>query len=117
MTGRTNARNVSNQNVGQSLFDRVTNAATGLFTATKKTRLTSCSGILDAVGADATYAIAIKRGATYTPIGAFVAVGANLISSFTGTMILEVGDVITNIGDAGSTNGTIDISANIEELG
>ena len=47
----------------------------------------------------------IKRGANYRPIGEMVAV--NKSSVFSGVMILEAGDIITNVGDSGSTNGTV----------
>jgi hypothetical protein len=117
MTGKTSARNQTQQALGTLIGDRVTNAAVGLYTCTARTRLTAMSMTLSAVGADATYAIAIKRGVDYIPIGAFVDVGINKISVLQGSMMLEVGDIITNVGDSGSTNGTCDISANIEELG
>jgi len=67
---------------------------------------------LDAVGADATYALAILRAGTFIPIGAHVAVnGISTANDF----VLEVGDILTNIGDAGSTNGTCDQDAYIQE--
>jgi len=69
---------------------------------------------LDAVGADATYAIAVKRGATYFPVGEHVAV--NGISVITGEVTLEAGDILTNIGDAGSTNGTCDMDCMVQEI-
>jgi len=94
---------------------RVTNAATGLYTvpAGKVALVTSITMNLDAVGADATYAVAVKRGATVFPIGAHVAV--NGISVWTGSMVLEATDIITNVGDAGSTNATADMSASVKE--
>jgi len=95
---------------------RVTNNATGLYTVPtgKVAVVTSITMNLDAVGADATYAIAIKRGATFFPIGAHIAV--NGISSWVGSMTLEATDIITNVGDAGSTNGTCDMSASVKEF-
>jgi len=116
MVSSTSARNATQQNLGALIGGRVTNANTGLFTIVTKTRLTAMSMTLNTVGADATYAIAIKRGITFIPVGAFVAVGSGLVSVLNGSMMLEIGDIITNIGDSGSTNGTCDISANIEVL-
>ncbi len=94
---------------------RVVVAATGLYTvpAGKKAKVKGTMN-LDAVGADATYAIAVKRGATYFPVGAHVAV--NGISSIQGEITMEAGDILTNIGDAGSTNGTADMDASIQEI-
>jgi len=95
---------------------RVTSNATGLYTvpAGKVAVVTSITMNLDAVGADATYAIAIRRGATFFPIGAHVAV--NGISIWNGVMTLEATDIISNVGDAGSTNGTVDMSASVKEF-
>jgi len=92
---------------------RVTNASLGIYTvpAGKKAKI-KASMNLDAVGVDATYAIAIKRGSTYIPIGKHIAV--NEISD--GTAEMDAGDILTNIGDAGSTNGTCDIDAIIQEV-
>jgi len=67
---------------------------------------------LDAVGADATYAIATLRGGTYIPIGEHVAVNAVSV----GEAELDAAEILTNIGDAGSTNGTCDMDAIIQEL-
>lgn len=93
---------------------RVTNAAVGLYTcpAGKKAIVREVSLNLDAVGADTTYAVAVKRGGTYFPIGAHAA--PNEIS--TGQTTLEAGDILTNIGNAGSTNGTCDMDAIIQEV-
>lgn len=92
---------------------RVVNAATGLYTCPvgKKAKV-KASLNLDALGADATYALAVKRGATYIPIGEHVT--TNNIS--TGEAELDAGDILTNIGDSGSTNGTCDIDAIIQEV-
>jgi len=68
---------------------------------------------LNAVGADATYALAILRGATFIPVGNFVA--ADGVISLANDFLLEVGDILTNVGDAGSTNGTTDMDAYIQE--
>jgi len=94
---------------------RVTVAGTGLYEvpAGRRALVTAITGNLDAVGADATYAVAIERAGTFRPIGAHVAV--NGISRWVGQMLLIAGDVITNIGDAGSTNGTIDMVASVKE--
>lgn len=94
---------------------RIVNANTGLYTcpAGKKAKVTGSMN-LDAVGADATYAIAVKRGAVFFPVGAHVAV--NAISEIVGELILEAGDILTNIGDAGSTNGTADMNCSVQEI-
>lgn len=113
ITSRTSlqAANATSAKIG-----RVTNNATGLYTvpAGKVAVVTSITMNLDAVGADATYAIAIRRGATFFPIGAHVA--ANGISVWNGVMTLEATDIISNVGDAGSTNGTCDMSASVKEF-
>jgi len=95
---------------------RVTAAATGLYTVPtgKVAVVKSITMSLDATGADATYAAAILRGGTYRPIADHVAV--NAISSWIGEMLLIAGDIITNIGDAGSTNGTCDMTASVKEF-
>jgi len=94
---------------------RVVAAATGLYTcpAGKKAKVKGSMN-LDAVGADATYAIAVLRSGTYFPVGAHVAV--NGISVIAGEVTLEAGDILTNIGDAGSTNGTCDMDCSIQEI-
>lgn len=94
---------------------RVTVAATGLYTcpAGKKAKVTGSMN-LDAVGADATYAIAVLRAGTFIPVGAHVVV--NGISNINGEITLEAGDILTNVGDAGSTNGTCDMNASIQEI-
>lgn len=94
---------------------RVINALVGLYTvpAGRVAIVTAITGNLDAVGGDATYAVAVSRGGTLRPIGAHVAV--NGISVFTGKMLLQAGDIITNVGDAGSTNGTMDMTASVRE--
>jgi len=89
-------------------------ATTGLFTATVKTRVIRCSMSLNAVGADATYALAILRAGTFIPVGNFVA--ADGVISTATDLLLDVGDILTEIGDAGSTNGTADMDAYIQEL-
>jgi len=92
---------------------RVVDANIGLYTcpAAKKAKIKGSMN-LDAVGADATYALAVKRGATFFPIGEHVAV--NGISK--GDTELDATDILTNIGDAGSTNGTCDQDATIQEI-
>jgi len=98
-----------------TVIGRVTVAGTGLYTVPtgKKARVTSITGNLDATGADATYAVSILRGADNRPIAAHVAV--NGISIFIGEMMLQAGDIVTNVGDAGSTNGTIDMTCTFQE--
>jgi len=92
---------------------RVVNAAIGLYTvpANSKAKVEGSMN-LDGTGADATYAIAALRGGTYVPIGEHVAV--NGISR--GSTELDATDILTNIGDSGSTNGTCDMDAKIQEV-
>jgi len=94
---------------------RVTVAATGLYVCPvgKKAKAKGSMN-LDAVGADATYAIAILRSGTYIPVGAHVA--TNGLSAIIGEVTMEAGDILTNIGDAGSTNGTCDMDASVQEI-
>jgi len=94
---------------------RVTVSATGVYTvpAGKKAKVTGSMN-LDAVGADATYSIAILRAGTFIPVGAHVAV--NGISNIQGEVAMIAGDILTLIGDAGSTNGTGDMNASIQEV-
>jgi len=108
---------MQNADVESVKIGRVTVAATGLYTvpAGKVALVISITGVLDAVGADATYAVAILRSGTFRPVGAFVNVGVGQVSEFNGKMLLIAGDIITNVGDAGSTNGTIDMSASVRE--
>jgi len=95
---------------------RVVDANVGLYTvpAGKVAKVLSLSGNLDAVGVDATYAIAILRGGTFRPVGQHVAV--NSISILQGVLLLQAGDIVTNVGDAGSTNGTMDMTVTIQEF-
>jgi len=93
---------------------RVVVAATGLYTcpANKKAKVKGSMN-LDAVGADATYAIATLRGGTFIPVGEHVAVNG---ISRADAIEMDAADILTNIGDAGSTNGTADMNAIIQEL-
>jgi len=116
MVSQLTPRNVSQRPNQQSLkIGRVTVAGTGLYVvpAGRVALVTAITGNLDAVGADATYAVSILRGADNRPIGAHVAV--NGISTWQGEMLLIAGDIITNVGDAGSTNGTMDMTASVKE--
>lgn len=115
MVGTTTALNQVQSLGGETKEGRVTNANTGLYTvpAGKKAKVTAVTGVVNAVGGDATYAIAIKRGVNFRPIGPFVAVGP--LSSFTGELNLIAGDIITNVGDAGATNATVDMTATVKE--
>ena len=120
MTGRTNARNTA-QRAGTitRAAGRVINAAIGIYTcpANTKARLTDIQGIVDALGVDATYALAIKDGAVYTPITLFRTATAPNNTMSASAVTLTAGQILTNIGDSGSTNGTVDISATVEEFG
>ena len=95
---------------------RVTNANTGLYTvpAGKKALVVSITGVIDALGGDASAAVAIKRGANFRPVGVMAVVDA--VSIFNGQMLLQAGDIITNVGDSGATNTTIDMTATIQEF-
>jgi len=110
------SRNSTQQILGVTAEGRVTAAATGLYTvpAGKTSKILSITGILDAVGGDATYAVAILRSGSYRPVGAMVAVGP--ASLFIGQLVLVAGDIVTNIGDSGSTNGTMDMTVTYIEL-
>lgn len=110
------ARNATQVVNGQTIEGRVVVAGTGLYTVpvNKKARITQGSMNLDAVGADATYALAILRGGNFRPVGQHVAV--NAISTLIGEMNLIAGDIVTNIGDAGSTNGTCDTTCTRQEF-
>lgn len=94
---------------------RVTVATVGIYTcpAGKKAKVRGSMN-LDAVGADATYAIAILRAGTYIPVGEHVVV--NGISVIQGEVIMQAGDILTNVGDAGSTNGTCDMDGSVQEI-
>jgi len=94
---------------------RITVAATGLYTvpAGKRARITDMLGRLNAVGVDATYGIAFLRSAAFTLITIPKAIDIDMTAS---EITLQAGDVLTNVGDAGSTNGTFDLSATIEEF-
>jgi len=117
MTSKLTVRNSVQVSNTQSLKEgRVVVAGTGLFVvpANRIAVVKSISGNLDAVGADATYAVAILRGGNFRPVGEHV--GVNGISRFIGELQLIAADIITNIGDSGSTNGTIDMTASVKEF-
>jgi len=94
---------------------RVILSSAGIYTcpAGKKAKIRGSMN-LDAVGVDATYAIAILRAGVFIPVGAHVAV--NGISVIATEVTMEAGDILTLIGDAGSTNGTGDMDASIQEI-
>jgi len=117
MVGTLTARNsVQSVDLEVTKEGRVTNADTGLYTvpAGKIARVKSITMVVNAVGGDATYAAAIKRGVNFRPVGPFVAVGP--ASLFIGELLLQAADIITNVGDAGATNGTVDMTASIKEF-
>lgn len=95
---------------------RVVDSDVGLYVcpADKKAMIKKVSMIIDALGGDATYAVAVKRGTEFFPIGKFV--NANAEQESNGSTLLDAGDRITNIGDSGSKNGTIDMDAIIQEV-
>ena len=110
------SRNTTQQNIGQTIEGRVTSQSTGLYTvpAGKTTKVLGVTGIVDGVGSDSKVGIAIKRGSNVRPIGPFVIVDEE--SSYTGELILQAGDIITTLGNAGGTNAGIDMTATIIEL-
>jgi len=110
------AKNATQATGNQSVTGRVTNAATGLYVvpAGRIARVISITALVDALGADASYACAVRRGGTFFPVGPMVVV--NGVSVFTGEIILTAGDLVTNVGDAGSTNGTVDMSTTFQEF-
>lgn len=118
MTSITSVRNQT-QSAGNSFrkAKRVSNSNTGVYTVpiNKRARITDILGILDAVGSDATYSIAIKRFVTglFEPITNFGVVSEKLTCSL---VTLESGDILTDIGDSGATNASMDITATIEEF-
>ena len=113
--GRTNSFTSVNVIPEIGIAGRVTDASVGLYTCPvgKKAKITGSMN-LDAVGADATYAIAIRRGVIYMPVG--VHVGVNGISVIQSKITLQAGDTLTNIGDSGSINGTCDMDCSVQEI-
>jgi len=97
---------------------RVTNSTTGLYTvpAGKVALVTQITGLQDALGTDGTGAIGVEFSANFIPLSVFVTAtnGVNFVS-WTGSMLLVAGDVITNEGDSGATNHTWDMTASVKE--
>jgi len=112
-SGITVSLGVASNIVEFNVTNRVLNQNTGLYTcpASKKAKVVGSMN-LDAVGGDTSYALAVLRGGTFTPIGAHVV--TNGIS--VGQAQLDAGDIYTAIGDAGSTNGTCDMNATVQEV-
>lgn len=111
------SRNTTQQILGVTIQGRVTNNATGIYACPtgKRAKVTGVTMRLDAVGVDATYAAAVRIGGVFREITTFVV--ANGFVSYTGEIFLDAGDLISNVGDAGSTNGTCDMTCNVIELG
>jgi len=117
MVSRLVPRNtVQSVDVESVKIGRVTNSDTGLYTVPtgKVALVTSITGVYDSVGADATNAIAIKRGSTFTPVGSFGIIRSK--SEYNGRMLLAAADIITSIGDNAGTNATVDMSASVKEF-
>jgi len=117
MTSRLVSRNQISSATGDRRILRITLNTTPLYTVPADTVATidGATMQLDAVGADATYALAIRdTGGTFRPIGAHVA--ANGISQYTGKLTLRATETVSNVGDAGSSNGTCDIACNVQEF-
>lgn len=101
---------------------RVTNSSNGVYECPPG-YVAKVSGImiLDAVGADAKYAIAVWRydgvppdNGKYHPVGPLITAGN--ASAITGKIVMNAGDKLTMIGDNGSTNGTGNIDCSVQEL-
>lgn len=97
---------------------RVTDANVGIYTTPngKTTRVTDMRIELDSIGSDATYHLAIKTGATFTKITTRIGLSPITNIATASAVTLFEGETLTNIGDSGATNGTVDISATIEEF-
>lgn len=128
MVSKTSARNQS-QTAGKvfRVEGRVIVASVGIYICpvNKEARVTDMQMRLDAVGSDLLYFIAIKTGAVYKKISqrTFVETDPTTnndieeVRRVTASQVtLKAGDILTDIGDAGATNGTVDMSATIEEF-
>ena len=120
MVSKTSSRNTAQRagNISRAQ-GRVTLATNGIYTcpANTEARLTDIQGIVDALGADASYALAILDGAVFTPITLFKTATAPDNTMSASAVTITAGQILTNVGDSGSTNGTVDISCTIEEFG
>ena len=118
MVGKTNSRNTT-QRAGKIIraSGRIINANLGIYTvpANTEARVTDLQAKVDAVGTDASYAVAIKNGAVFTSITLFKVPADGLFTASAVTM--SAGEILTNIGNAGAKNGTFDLSCTIEEFG
>ncbi len=97
------------------VLEEVVLSSTGAYTCPtgKKAKIVPDASMnLESIGADATYALAIKKGAVYTALGDFVVA----LKTSRGAGMLQAGDILTLIGDSGSTNGDGHISAIIQEI-
>jgi len=99
-----------------TVLGRVTSANTGIYTVPtgKVSRLLSGSAVINVVGADASSAVAVLRGGTFTPVGEFVVVLKKSVLS--PPLILQADDIFTYIGDSGGTNATMDMSVTFQEF-
>jgi len=97
-----------------SVVIAVVSSPVGAYTcpAGHKAKIVHASMSLENVGADATYSIAILRAAAYTPFGIFVAA----LGLSEGDGMMQAADILTMIGDSGSTNGQGDFVATIQEI-
>jgi len=95
---------------------RVVDGNAGVYTcpAGFKAKVTG-SMVLDSLGSDASYAIAIIRAdGNFTAVGGFVVVGET--SMINNIVILNEGDILTMVGDSGSTNGSGDMDCVLQEI-
>jgi len=114
MSGVTNSYSSVSSIPEISVVQEVVASATGAYTcpANTKSKIVHASMSLESVGADATYSIAILRSAVYTAFGLFVAA----LGLSEGSGMMQAADILTMIGDSGSTNGDGHIVATIQEI-
>jgi len=95
---------------------RVTDADVGLYTVPtgKVSRVVSITGRRESLGADTLAGIAIKRGVNFRAVGNMIVIDE--MSSFNGIMLLQAGDIVTNVGDSGATNTTFDMTCTFKEF-
>ena len=118
MTSFDVPRNVSQRAGGSfGVQGRVVSSAVGFYTvpAGKRARIINAQLTVNAVGSDLTYCLAIYDGVSYTKISRLVA-ASNIVPSVCEVTVMDAGEILTCIGDSGSTNGTCDLSASIEEF-
>lgn len=98
-----------------TVAERVVYSPSGAYTcpAGKKAKV-SGSMVLESWGSDATYTIALLKNSSYTSMGIYVSPGE--MSTIIGYIIVEEGEIVTIIGDSGSTNATGEFTLTIQEI-